>query len=579
MARKVGAAPRRKAAADAPPTPARELRGTKLSSNKTISNTGKWAQVVALFSRALHLKRQMGAHVHTQAPRLLWDAYALKKESTQFASPDLNAWERQAMYHDVVSDYQRKLAQQVSRATFKIGRGWSYSVYQRQTTLSARAGRAARVFNKGDFKPGSFQLKMASTPLTRCATYLLRVNIPEFDPASLSDTVGKGDKEKPNTLKLELLRLQAKPELWRRLLALAARRQSKLAQRLRPIDYVSSTFRVCPAESHTTVVVDKSNGKFQLFLKLRLGLKKREDGFAYLPLLSSKKRLQVIVGGDVTKLGFGKEFRLKYTSGRKLHVCTTFEAPEPDFLAEGVVLGLDLNTKRSFANDDTGGAYHLSQVVLGAGVALLSKIDAQGGVSQMNYRRAAQLRQWTRRNEAHIKALLATWCDAWRAKGITDIWLEDLAMSGDATFIRHDVLDEKYSRVLRLMRLSGVKDWLLSIGEKRGLRVHTTNPAYTSQECNRCHHIDKANRTTQALFHCVNCHSECDADTGAAINIRERSRSALKSLLHELDRFGRCSPKPMTRPKLKALLIAEAALAETVAGGVSDLPTPEKTNK
>lgn len=93
------------------------------------------------------------------------------------------------------------------------------------------------------------------------------------------------------------------------------------------------------------------------------------------------------------------------------------------------------------------------------------------------------------------------------------------------------------------------------------------------------HYIENANRLTQALFNCVKCQSKWDADTGAALNMRERSRSALRILLHELDRFGRCSPKPITRPQLKALPIAEAALAETVAGGVSDLPTPEKTTK
>ena len=43
--------------------------------------------------------------------------------------------------------------------------------------------------------------------LSRCAPSLLRLILPEFDPERLSDTGGNSDKEKPNTLKIELLRL------------------------------------------------------------------------------------------------------------------------------------------------------------------------------------------------------------------------------------------------------------------------------------------------------------------------------------------------------------------------------------
>ncbi|WP_281291313.1 hypothetical protein [Paraburkholderia panacisoli] len=40
---------------------------------------------------------------------------------------------------------------------------------------------------------------------------------------------------------------------------------------------------------------------------------------------------------------------------------------------------------------------------------------------------------------------------------MTDIVLEDLSISKDATFLRHELHNVKYSRLLRLLRLSSLK--------------------------------------------------------------------------------------------------------------------------
>lgn len=48
------------------------------------------------------------------------------------------------------------------------------------------------------------------------------------------------------------------------------------------------------------------------------------------------------------------------------------------------------------------------------------------------------------------------------------------------------------------------------------------NPAYTSQTCPECGHVDKANRVTQSKFECVSCGYSGNADHVAAINILRR---------------------------------------------------------
>ena len=54
-----------------------------------------------------------------------------------------------------------------------------------------------------------------------------------------------------------------------------------------------------------------------------------------------------------------------------------------------------------------------------------------------------------------------------------------------------------------------------------GSTVGSVNPAYTSQACNKCHHITKENRKSQSKFVCVKCGHTDNADMNAAKNIRD----------------------------------------------------------
>lgn len=55
--------------------------------------------------------------------------------------------------------------------------------------------------------------------------------------------------------------------------------------------------------------------------------------------------------------------------------------------------------------------------------------------------------------------------------------------------------------------------------DRIGIKVRYVNPAYTSQTCSRCGHIDKENRQTQEKFICTKCGFELNADHNASINI------------------------------------------------------------
>jgi len=55
-----------------------------------------------------------------------------------------------------------------------------------------------------------------------------------------------------------------------------------------------------------------------------------------------------------------------------------------------------------------------------------------------------------------------------------------------------------------------------------GKIVLTIDPAYTSQECSICGHIEKNNRKKQAEFVCLSCGYTANADDNASLNILQR---------------------------------------------------------
>ncbi|WP_240730843.1 transposase [Deinococcus sp. S9] len=58
-----------------------------------------------------------------------------------------------------------------------------------------------------------------------------------------------------------------------------------------------------------------------------------------------------------------------------------------------------------------------------------------------------------------------------------------------------------------------------------GRRVIGVDPRFTSQRCSKCGHTEKANRRSQAVFVCVACGHEDNADINAAKNVLDRGTS------------------------------------------------------
>jgi hypothetical protein len=94
---------------------------------------------------------------------------------------------------------------------------------------------------------------------------------------------------------------------------------------------------------------------------------------------------------------------------------------------------------------------------------------------------------------------------------------------------------------MRASNLGHIPDQIAWNATKRGVAATRVRSAYSSQECNRCHYVDRKNRPNQQTLCCVICQFTTHADRNASMNIAARlhdeelraceSRAEVKALL------------------------------------------------
>ncbi len=103
-------------------------------------------------------------------------------------------------------------------------------------------------------------------------------------------------------------------------------------------------------------------------------------------------------------------------------------------------------------------------------------------------------------------------------------------------------LSKQMNRLIGRTYRSVVKAKLARLEEQYGIQIIAVNPAYTSQECSRCHHVSKNNRKSQKDFVCQHCHFSCNADVNAGRVINQR-----RSLMLEFPVYSKSSTSYIVR--------------------------------
>ena len=111
---------------------------------------------------------------------------------------------------------------------------------------------------------------------------------------------------------------------------------------------------------------------------------------------------------------------------------------------------------------------------------------------------------------------------------VEDLQVKNMSKSAKGTMEKHGKMVKQKSGLNRAILDQAWYEFRRQLEYKlrwRGGQLILVAPQYTSQCCPACGHTAKANRTTQALFCCVQCGYIGNADVVGAMNVLQRGRA------------------------------------------------------
>jgi putative transposase len=194
-----------------------------------------------------------------------------------------------------------------------------------------------------------------------------------------------------------------------------------------------------------------------------------------------------------------------------LAVC---EVPDPDERDMDSALGVDLGVVNIAVTSD--GETHTSEAIEHNRARHqrlrgdLQKRQTDSARRKLKKLAGRQSRFQRDVNHRISKRLVATAEHTTRA-----IALEDLTGLGARTRVKGKVQRARRSN----WSFAQLRDFVAYKARRAGIPVKRVNPAYTSQRCFACGHLEKANRRSQSEFSCCACGHAAHADVNAAKNI------------------------------------------------------------
>ncbi|MFE4676475.1 RNA-guided endonuclease InsQ/TnpB family protein [Streptomyces sp. NPDC056723] len=201
------------------------------------------------------------------------------------------------------------------------------------------------------------------------------------------------------------------------------------------------------------------------------------------------------------------------------YLIATCDVPEAEAYEPDGFIGVDLGIV-NIATTSTGyqaagrglGRYRKRQL------ALRAKLQKKRTKSAKR-----RLKERSRREQRHVKNtnhIIAKTIVTEAERTAHGIALEELRG------IRRRVRLRKPQRVtLHSWAFAQLGDFIVYKAKPAGVPLVYVDPAYTSQMCSQCRHIDKRNRVDQGLFICRGCGVVAHADRNASHNIAQRGEN------------------------------------------------------
>jgi putative transposase len=400
----------------------------------------------------------------------------------------------------------------------------------------ARYSKNGKRHKKGETK--YFEIKFKSTKLTKLIKYLVYLDFSKEIEPQITNSAVK-----------DLLNYYKTKTYFDRILNLAQDIQNRLLSKIKFIDFSNDySIRLTSVKgiNNARIEIDNTNSLYKYWFIFKM-----KNGKEY--------RLPLEINDEYhNKQIIGKEFLLYLSLKKnKINISTTYEGEELSFKPFNKAIGMDVNIKHNFAKLSDDKEIDYDRVFFKNIVKDLNKLD-KIGYQNLNEKELKKLQKLYRRLDWYVELLIHNILDYCEKNGITDLVVEDLRLKDKSNIINEE-FNMKYSRLVKLLHLSNVKNMLLRQSEKRGIRVHIVHSEWTSQGCPECGNINPNNRTTQEVFKCTACEYEDNADHVGSVNVLDRFNifhwlGVQANKLYSVDKYGRISPKKVSRHYLRDVL-------------------------
>lgn len=283
-------------------------------------------------------------------------------------------------------------------------------------------------------------------------------------------------------------------------------------------------------EKVATFEVSKNATHFDYFLKLST-LEKRKP--IYLPLNRNPYLDECLTKGN------RKPFVQLRLDGKKCIISAIVEYDKAPRRSTDSSLGLDFGMISMFTTSDgeQHGLTSFSKLKIWDEelIALTKELQEKG----IKFKSNARYVQLQNRIKSYFKNEICRILNKLAKKNVDVFVVEQLDF-------RASSLSHLMNRLIGRTYRSIVKAKLARLEEQFGIQIVSVNPAYTSQECSRCHYVSKNNRKSQKQFICEHCHLHCNADVNAGRVIDQR-----RSLISEFPVYNKKGTSSIIRCQVR----------------------------
>jgi len=450
----------------------------------------------------------------------------------------------------VFISYQNKIKAFQQKIQFKIQKALDIRYYKIKNTKKNKV--------RGDVL--SFSIKLGSTKLTKVVTYLTRY----YNETTLGWLKENKDvDEKKKQLRNDAYNLLVKYD--QRVIKLIKSRRQRVLNKLteHPMEFKSLSFR--SNNQIKTPLLNRNKNKHSKYNSfITIGAQKTVDGKIHIPVKFSDKHHGKVSEYETKpdKIGcITTPYIVSFPANGSIRIVLTKDCPNESIIDKHNYMGVDVNIKHNLFSTCNGTDIDYDRIIFNDYIKFLKKLDKK----KLNKEKYKQGRDLSRNDQikfdkwiVRVKDMLKRKSNELVKEAIKQnkdhIVMEDLQQMGKLYSRSKEFEGFKYSRLIRLLNLTDLKNIVTSIANKHGLQVSFVQPHYTSQTCNECGCIDRSNRVTQETFSCVDCGSCGNADTHSAINIRDRLESfKLRSSLLNM-KNGLYSPKILKKDTIKFIL-------------------------